>query len=264
MRTHSSYCYLVVKLLKPPKRVVFCIGKGSFYMLTSQGKIAHCITNSGGFMLLRIFECFLLLIFGSLLAEGCGYTWHWRVSHYGFLKWIFDDVLRSRHYDHHMHKYGVTRLSSSKYMKSCEITFHPMGVLVMMALIGCASTGIITWQSFALIMTGSLLYGIYGLGKMHDLYHIDEIEAQKIYFLQFKLLWKVYVWLRDYHLVHHYVNKNYAIVIPIFDWLGGTYISPKRLVELRENKRLTENLFPSFNPRRTNSCGKPLFEKPKT
>ena len=200
-----------------------------------------------------------LAVFGALLAEGAGYVWHRCACHVGVFRRVFNDFFRRRHFDHHMHKYGVKRLHSQIYEQSCEVAFHPMGIGIILVLVSLALSGLITWLVFAAILSGALVYGVYGLGGMHTLYHLDDEVVRRMWLFRTQPMWRMYVWLRDYHLVHHFVNKNFAILLPIFDILGRSYASPSKLPVLELERGRRENLFPRFDARLSSSCGEALL-----
>lgn len=210
-------------------------------------------------MLMIAVQFLALVVFGALLAESAGYVWHRWACHVGVFRKVFNDFFRRRHFDHHMLKYGVKRLHSHIYEQSCEVAFHPMGVGIILVLACLAFSGLITWLVFVAILGGALVYAVYGLGGMHTLYHLDDEVVRRMWLFRKQPIWRMYVWLRDYHLVHHYVKKNFAILLPIFDILGRSYMSPSELPVLKLEKGRRENLFPGFDAKLSSSCGLALF-----
>lgn len=202
----------------------------------------------------------LALVFsGALLAETSGYVWHLWVCHLGIFRKLLNDNLRRRHFDHHMYKYHIRRLESQTYDGSCEVAFHFLGVGIIVCFMVLVLLGVLSWPVFLLIMSGALFYSIFGLGGMHKLYHLDEATVQKMWLFQWQFIWRKYVWLRDYHLIHHFVNRNYAILLPFLDKLGGTYLSPSELPQLQRHVKIRGDLFPGFDSRLSRTCGDPLF-----
>ncbi len=212
-------------------------------------------------MLGLVFKLLFLVICGAFLVEVLGSRWHQLVSHLGILRGIANDFCRRRHHDHHL-KYGVTSLLSRTYQKSCEVTYHPMGVLIIVVLVCLVLTGVMSWHGAVAIFSGALLYGIGGLGTLHDLYHIKASELRKFRLFQNRYVWKIYRWLRDYHLIHHHANKNFAILFPLIDLIWGSYVSPTQLPQYRKDLTKREELFPGFNPRLSSTCGESLFSTP--
>mgnify|MGYP003393083481 CR=1 FL=1 len=210
-------------------------------------------------MFIRFVELVLFFMLGAFLTEGIGWAWHRWVPHAGVFGHVLVRILRGRHFDHHTQVYPVKHLSSGRYQKSCELTFHLMGVGFILLLATAWKLDYLSTISCASMLFGALLYGIYGLGRMHDLYHVEAHEVKKIWLFKNKYAWRMYVYLRDYHMIHHYRNKNFAIVLPVFDWLGGTFMHPEYLQVLKKERLNRDNLFPGFNPRLTTTCDKPFM-----
>ncbi len=186
-----------------------------------------------------------LVLCGALLAEGAGYWWHRFASHVGVFRHFHYDLLRRRHFDHHIHRYPKKRLSSKSYLESCEISFQFLAVIIIVIIAVLVTTKFLSILTAAVILGSGIAYGVLILGKLHSHYHLENGPLEKF---------AVFRWLRDFHHVHHLVNANYTILLPIFDILGRSYVSPKRLPDLK-----AENQFPRFDASLSSSCGESLF-----
>lgn len=198
-------------------------------------------------------ELIALLLAGALVTEGAGYLWHRWVCHTGILRFLLADVLRRRHFDHHVNKYPIAGLRHDRYSESCDIAFQVLGVGLVVILVASAVVG---WIRLYVAIT--LLLSLFGhayLGtKLHALYHVSDRSACSSPIFKWRLVWSAFSWLRDFHDVHHVANANYSLVFPLFDLVGGTYISPRKLSRLQ-----AENLFPQFDSQLSGSCEKSLF-----
>lgn len=190
---------------------------------------------------------------GCLISEGFGAVWHRFVTHLGYLK-ILDKYARGRHFDHHIFKYPMKRLFSAFYHRSCELTFHLMGVVIIACLVLFVYFQILTIANAILVLFGALVYGVFVLGHLHDLYHVEESVVKQTWVGRYDFIWRKYLWFRDYHIIHHYRNKNFSILIPLFDWIMGSFMSPSKLPEILRSKRKAENLFPGFVVSDRTSC----------
>ncbi|MBI2673274.1 sterol desaturase family protein [Candidatus Woesearchaeota archaeon] len=191
------------------------------------------------------------IFIGPLLSEFFGYIWHRWACHLGAFRFLPKDVLRRRHYDHHEKKYTIDKLRTKEYIESCEIAFHPLGFLILLIMLTLVLMGLLNWVSFISIISGSVLYGFFVQGPLHTSYHIKYNILRKKLILRFKLIRKIYLWLRKCHDIHHKLNANYFILIPI-DALFGTLV-------LNSSKKKKEDIFPGFDARLSSSCGKPLL-----
>jgi sterol desaturase/sphingolipid hydroxylase (fatty acid hydroxylase superfamily) len=194
-----------------------------------------------------------LVIGGALITEGTGYIWHRWACHAGILRPLFSDFLRRRHFDHHTNKYAGAGLRHDTYSQSCDIAFRVLGASLVSLTIALAAIGKVGLEAAIYFLVGLFTYAFLG-SKLHALYHVNDRSARRVPLFKWSKAWRAFSWLRDFHDVHHVANANYSLVLPFFDIIGGTYISPKRLPELR-----AEDLFPQFDPNLSSSCGKPLF-----
>ncbi len=197
-----------------------------------------------------------LILLGALGAEAAGYAWHRWACHRGAFRRIAHDFLRRRHFDHHMHKYGRQAPRSEEYEESCEVAFKVLGVVLLVLLAGAVALGWVAPLTALLLFGGAFVYGVFGLGKMHTLYHLEDASVCRHRLFRNERVWRAFCWLRDFHEIHHVVNANFSILLPLLDLAGGTYVSPKELPRLR-----AENLFPGFDPALSSSCGGPLLER---
>lgn len=209
-------------------------------------------------MLVLIGKLYLFVACGVVIAEGVGYLWHRWACHMGIFRKILKDILRRRHFDHHI-RYNAKRLCSKRYERSCEIAFHVLGFVVIPTLAIFAFMGWISYIASTGMICGALVFGKCILDGLNTLYHLDEDVVCNMRLFRYKPIWRVYLWLRDYHHIHHIARKNFGILFPIWDIIGGTYVSPSKLPELIKDRRKRENLFPDFDARLSSSCGKPLF-----
>lgn len=196
---------------------------------------------------------FAIFILGTLLTEGVGYVWHRFVCHSGILRSVLHELMRRRHFDHHVHKYPAGSVSQSAYVPSCDISFRVIGVALVLTILAIAGLGAIHVSAALTLLLAVLLHAVLG-GKLHALYHLDDTTLSGMRFCRWKLSYKAVVWLRDFHEIHHVANANYSLFIPFFDLIGFSFISPSRLGSLQE-----ENLFPRFDATRSSSCDERLF-----
>lgn len=199
------------------------------------------------------------IVGGPILSEFGGYVWHRWVAHLGVLRWLPADFMRRRHYDHHesADKYPPDQLRSVVYRESCEVTFHFLaGVLV--PLIGLSVW--MKWLSLATaiaLLAGAAAYGILVQGNLHTSYHLEDATLQKLRIFQWHWVRRLHKWLRDCHDIHHFLNANYFILIPLFEWIFGTLVTRRKL-EQEGTPLVKEDLFSRFKSL-SSSCGKPLF-----
>ena len=190
---------------------------------------------------------------GALVAEGSGYLWHRWACHVGVFRPFLRDLLRRRHYDHHVNKYGGPGLRNDTYSQSCDIAFRVLGITLVILIITFAAVGWIQLGTAISLLLGILFHAFLGT-KLHALYHLSDRSCRRLSIFKWKSAWRAFSWLRNFHDVHHVANANYSLVLPVFDWIGGTYISPRSLPQLQ-----AENLFPRFDPRLSSSCETPLL-----
>jgi sterol desaturase/sphingolipid hydroxylase (fatty acid hydroxylase superfamily) len=190
---------------------------------------------------------------GSLITEAAGYLWHRWACHAGTFRPLLNDLLRRRHFDHHVHKYAGARLRYDTYSQSCDIAFRVLGVILVTLTIVSAVASLISLGVAVALLVGILVHAVIGI-KMHSFYHLSDGSIRRLFIFKFGPMWRAFLWLRDFHDVHHVVNSNYSLVLPLFDLAGGTYVSPRRLNELQ-----AENLFPRFDSKLSSSCETPLF-----
>lgn len=195
----------------------------------------------------------VFIIVGALVTETAGYAWHRWLCHAGALHRLSADIFRRRHFDHHMSKYAAPAARRDTYSQSCDIAFQVLGVILVASMIVAAVFDWFRVPTAAGLASGVVGYGLVG-SRLHALYHLTDRSAQKFWMLKARCVWVVFTWLRDFHDIHHVVNANYSLALPILDWIAGTYVSPKKLPELR-----TENLFPDFDPALRSSCDQSLF-----
>lgn len=196
-----------------------------------------------------------LVLVGILMAEGLGYAWHRWVAHIGVFRRVLNDFLRRRHWDHHIEKYPpYKRPRFRDYIESCEITFRVMGAVVLLVLLAMVPLGILSWWEFGVLGVTAGAYGLFVLGGLHTLYHLEDSVVRSFRLWKPEFMWRIFCWLRDYHDVHHVVNGNYVILLPIFDIIFGSYVSPKKFKELK-----AESLFPNFRGTGS-SCGESIFK----
>jgi sterol desaturase/sphingolipid hydroxylase (fatty acid hydroxylase superfamily) len=194
-----------------------------------------------------------LLIGGALVTEGTGYLWHRWACHTGVFRLCFKDLLRRRHFDHHTNKYAGAGLRHDTYYQSCDIAFRVLGVSLVAFVITLATIDLIGLDAATALLLGIFTHAFLGT-KLHALYHVSDRSARCFPILKWDQAWRAFSWLREFHDVHHVVNANYSLVLPLFDLIGGTYISPKKIPRLQ-----AENLFPRFDSELSSSCEKPLF-----
>jgi sterol desaturase/sphingolipid hydroxylase (fatty acid hydroxylase superfamily) len=139
------------------------------------------------------------------------------------------------------------------YFQSCDIAFQVLVIILFALTIAATASGWIRPAAAITLFCGILMHGFFG-SKLHALYHVSDRSARRLSILKSRRVWKVFSWLREFHEVHHVVNANYSLVLPLFDLIGGTYVSPKILSRLH-----AEDLFPRFDSRLSSSCEKPLF-----
>ena len=203
-----------------------------------------------GELLVRYVPLFLL---GSLMTEVAGYLWHRAVSHAGLFRRVLSDLLRQRHYDHHEHKYPKPGVRHEDYASSCDLSFRVLGGVLVIGVISATLLGLIglgTAATFLAAIASHALLAAY----LHTLYHLPEKSPADGAWSQWCRSRRAIVWLTAFHDVHHQVNANYSLCLPLVDVVGRTYVSPKRLAELRR-----EDLFPGFDPRQASSCDDPLL-----
>lgn len=188
---------------------------------------------------------FALVILGVLLAEGAGYWWHRYASHVGIFRFVYSDLLRRRHFDHHIHKYPVKRLKSESYLESCEVSFQTLAVIMILIAAVLVMAGVIPMLATLVVLGSGAAYGVLVLGPFHSLYHLKDSRFERFGWFR---------WLRDFHQIHHLVNANYTIFLPIFDVLGRSYVSPRHLPKLK-----AVNQFPGFDAALSSTCGDSLF-----
>jgi hypothetical protein len=194
----------------------------------------------------------LWFIFGCLFIEGAGAFWHKHVTHFGHL-FFLDYYTRGRHAHHHYVSYPIKRLTSITYQKSCETTFHLLGILLIIVLLILCIYGFMLTSSALSFFFGSLVYGKLVLGYLHDLYHLDPESTRFTFLKKNSFLWETFSWLKKYHAIHHYQNKNFAIGLPVFDILMRSFSHPRNLEKITSHK-LTENLFPRFSVKKISRC----------
>ena len=187
-----------------------------------------------------------LVILGVLLAEGAGYWWHRYASHMGLFRFVYRDLLRRRHFDHHIHRYPVKRLNSKQYLESCEVSFQVLAAIMIVIGAALVLSGVVTVSKVLVVLGSGAAYGVLVLGPFHSLYHVKDLWLERFGWFR---------WLRDFHQIHHLINANYTIFLPIFDILGRSYVSPRHLSGLKP-----VNQFPGFDASRSSTCGESLFK----
>lgn len=200
------------------------------------------------------------VIGGALFSEFGGYVWHRWVAHLGLLRWLPNDFLRRRHFDHHesKDKYPPGQLRSARYQESCEITFHFLAIVLLPIIAFLIWMQFIGWLSAIALILGALLYGILVQGTLHTWYHLEDSTLKKSWLLQPRWVWKLFCWLRDCHDVHHFLRRNYFILIPLPDLIFGTFAAKTNY--MNENVK-GQNLFPDFDKNLVSSCQKPVFRR---
>lgn len=198
-----------------------------------------------------------LLLAGAVLAEGAGYAWHRWACHAGIFRRLANDFLRRRHFDHHIHQYAPSRTRSESYLESCEVAFKVLGVVIVALLASLAAIGWLAVPTAATLLAGAVIYSALALSKLHGLYHLEDRSVRRLRLFRWRPAWRLFRWLRDFHQIHHEANANFSILIPLFDLIGGTYVAPSE-----RRGRLTEDLFPGFDPGLSSSCGDPLVRRP--
>lgn len=201
----------------------------------------------------------LMFLLGCVVIEAVGTQWHHKVAHMGLFGNVLSWMLQGRHYHHHA-VYHKDRLTDEQYRKSCELTFHPMGVLLVLVLIGVGLLGVAWWLYLVVFFVGSLTWGVAVLGKLHDLYHVDEDVVRKMWLFRSKPIFAGYLWLRDYHHIHHLLPEyNTAIVLFMFDKAKKTFLHPRYLQFAKATAVPINQLFPNFDVKKTSWCGKWLW-----
>lgn len=203
-------------------------------------------------------------LFGCVVVEFVGTRWHYAVTHGGMLGSFLNWVVQGRHYHHHA-IYHKDNLTDKEYRKSCELTFHPMGLLLLVLLASAGWLQLARWPHLAIFFLGTLAWGVAVLGKMHDLYHVDEDVIRGMWIFRPRALFGAYLWLRDYHHIHHLISHNQefdkvscntARVFAPFDWLQGTFVHPRHLADAKANAVLPRGLFSGFDVKKISWCGK--------
>ncbi|MDP3963752.1 MAG: sterol desaturase family protein [bacterium] len=190
-----------------------------------------------------------LFIAAPLMGELSGYMWHRWAAHRGVFRWLPNDFLRRRHYYHHIEQYPLKNLRTARYVQVCERAFHPLGILVIISLFALYYTSFISLLTFFLLTGGGILYAIL-LDYVHASYHIELEVLKKHWFFRFTVVERTYLWLRRCHDLHHLVQANYFILIPV-DYIFGTLVTSGTLKK--------EDIFPGFNPVLSSTCGSPLI-----
>ena len=195
---------------------------------------------------------FLFCVIGPLVAEFSGYLWHRFISHVGILSWLPNDFLRRRHFHHH-EEYPINKIRDIDYVKSCDSTFNMAGFITYLIVFSLVLLKVITLLSFLLVIISGTLFGFL-ISIVHDSYHVKYLELKKHWRWLFKFQWfrKYYVWARRCHDMHHIVNANYFIIIPV-DWFFGTLVTKK--------PEAHDELFPRFDPALISSCKKPMIRR---
>ena len=195
----------------------------------------------------------IVLVLGSLAVELFGYFWHRFVCHSGVLRSFLEDVLRRRHFDHHENKYPDYSIRVNTYQSSCDISFRVLGGLLAISLILARMLDFVRSETAAVLAGALLLHAIVSI-RLHSVYHLPSTQIERLLICRVAVFKQALLWLRDFHDVHHIKNANYSLIFPIFDLLGGTFISPKKLRKLER-----ECLFPGFDPRHSSPCDGPLL-----
>ncbi|PIR42092.1 MAG: hypothetical protein COV30_00100 [Candidatus Yanofskybacteria bacterium CG10_big_fil_rev_8_21_14_0_10_37_15] len=214
---------------------------------------------------LELAKLFLTAVFGgSLLAEFSGYIWHRWAAHLGILRFLPNDFLRRRHFDHHESpdKYpSQENLRSSVYRDSCENTFYFLASIIVPVVGFLVLIGFMSLKYGIALILGAGIYGIVLQTTLHTLYHLEDSVLKKIRIFQTERAWKLFVWLRDCHDVHHLVRGNYFIFNPLPDIIFRTLRTKKSVSGKEEIK---QDLFPNFRKELAGSCGDPVFKRKKT
>lgn len=184
---------------------------------------------------------------GIFLAEFLGYFQHRFVGHVGILRFLKNDIFRARHFHHHHVAYPKKSLLSKSYQASCDIVFHPLGVVVIAILGICTYVGYVSLSHSLSLLFGALLYAILIIDTLHSLHHLDIKIAHK-HLLVNVVGVKRFLYLRELHNFHHKYNCNYTILMWWIDWIFGTYKDTET-----ENEK-QQNLFPKFSPKNVRSC----------
>lgn len=201
---------------------------------------------------------------GIISAEVLGYFWHRFVAHKGILKRITPyDFLRKRHVAHHEMYNSPTitpELITDSYAEACDVTFNVLAIFSYIVLSIFVWLGYLSIWTLAALILGSLFFAFAFLVPFHTYYHLTDEALQKRHLFQPKAIWKIFKWLQDYHLAHHYYSKNYSIVFPV-DIFFGSYMPVAEFRRLRAAGLLKkESLFPGFM-NSLSYCKQPLFKK---
>lgn len=167
-------------------------------------------------------EGLYLVIRAFFFGEFLFYFLHRYFEHTGVTSRTLAFVRQNQqyHWIHHMVIYPLNK----QYKKSNHYVNMTRGIsssgwhafLSGLIIIGSVVSMGFSWQAilFDLCM---LAYGK-GISHVHDRFHYHSSWDGNRYFQ----------WLEDIHMLHHFdQNKNYTIVLPLVDWLFGTYYSPK-------------------------------------
>jgi sterol desaturase/sphingolipid hydroxylase (fatty acid hydroxylase superfamily) len=202
---------------------------------------------------LRVVELVLLFLLGILITEASGYLWHRSVSHAGVFKSILSDLLRRRHYDHHVHKYPEPLVRHPNYVASCDVSFRVLGVILVLAVLTVATLGLLTPLAGLTLLLSIAFHAVLA-SRLHALYHLSSEQVEMSLLCRWNSSRRLLFWLRSFHDVHHVVNANYSLCIPFFDMIGRTFVSPRALGSLQR-----EDLFPGFDGNLSSSCGERLL-----
>lgn len=198
-------------------------------------------------------EMAAILVGGALVAEGIGYIWHRWACHVGVFRPFFSDLLRRRHFDHHVNKYHGAGARRDTYSSSCDVAFRVLGIVMLGLIVASVTIGWVPLNAAITLLSGTFVQALLGT-RLHALYHMSDKSCRLLPILRWGPIWRAFSWLRDFHDVHHVANANYSLVLPLFDMIGGTYVSPRKLPQL-----LGEDLFPRFDPKLSSSCEEPLL-----
>lgn len=155
-----------------------------------------------------------------------------------------------------MDQYKRSALRTSDYVESCELAFKTLGLVLVAVLVAFAIFDWVRWFDVLTIMGGAALYGGSAIVWLHTQYHLKDSVLKRKRVFKSKTAWRLFLWLRKCHDAHHIANVNFFILNPLPDILFGTFVPASKVDNLE-----AEDLFPSFDPKLSSSCGTPVFGK---
>lgn len=143
-----------------------------------------------------------------------------------FHKW-FPEVYERHAILHHRRYYKVFNHEPDDYGRTLNIHIDILPSLPI-SLVLAAFGLLVSWQCSSMILVAVLVHHV-----IWNIIH-EEMHDPKGWFFA---SWRLYRFLARYHWMHHrYPGKNYNVVLPLADFVWGTYLKPSA----KDNQNMQE------------------------